>query len=75
MLTLANILPWLQVVVSLLLVIVILIQRSSEGVGSAFGGTGGGVFYAKRGAEKFIFITSLILAGLFIILSVLNLFL
>lgn len=76
MLFLANILPWVQVIVAVLLIGAILIQRSGEGLGSAFGGPdGGGVFHAKRGAEKFIFIASIILAGLFIILSVLNLFL
>jgi preprotein translocase subunit SecG len=75
MLILANILPWLQVIVAVLLIGAILIQRSGEGIGSAFGGSSGGVFHAKRGPEKFVFITSIILAGLFIIVSVLNLFL
>lgn len=75
MLILANILPWLQVIVAILLIGSILVQRSGEGLGATFGGSGGGVFYAKRGAEKFLFIASIILAGLFIIVSVLNLFL
>lgn len=71
---LANILPWLQVIIAVLLVATILFQRSSEGLGSAFGGGGGGVFHRKRGAEKFIFIATIILAGLFIVVSILNLF-
>lgn len=72
---LANILPWMQVILAVLLVIAVLLQRSQEGLGSAFGGgSGGGVFHAKRGAEKFLFISTIVLAGLFIILNILNLF-
>ena len=73
---LANILPWIQVILAVLLVILILLQQSQEGLGSAFGGGagGGGVFHAKRGAEKVIFVSTIVLAGLFIIANILNLF-
>lgn len=75
MLFLANILPWLQVILAILLVTAILLQQSREGLGSAFGGnSGGGFAHAKRGAEKTLFIATIILAGLFIVLNVLNLF-
>lgn len=72
---LANILPWIQVILAVLLVILILLQQSQEGLGSAFGGgASGGVFHAKRGAERVIFISTIVLAGLFIIANILNLF-
>ncbi len=72
---LANILPWIQVILAVLLVILILLQQSQEGLGSAFGGgASGGVFHAKRGAEKFLFVSTIILAVLFIILNILHLF-
>ncbi len=76
MLILANILPWLQVIIAALLVLAILLQQSQEGLGSAFGGSGGSGFsFAKRGAEKYLFNSTIVLAGLFIIISILNLFL
>ncbi|MCC6290838.1 preprotein translocase subunit SecG [Candidatus Nomurabacteria bacterium] len=76
MLFFANILPWLQVALAVLLVVAILLQQSSEGLGSAFGGgNSGGVFHAKRGFEKTLFLGTIILAGLFIIANILNLFL
>lgn len=60
--TLINILPWIHAAVAILLVVVILIQRSSEGLGSAFGGSStGGVFHTKRGLEKHLFILTVIL--------------
>lgn len=72
---LANILPWIQIILAVLLVIFILFQQSQEGLGSAFGGGAiAGVFHQKRGAEKVIFVSTIILAGLFIIANILNLF-
>ena len=75
MVIIASILPWLQVIFSVLLVGAILLQQSKEGLGAAFGGdTSGGVSYAKRGAEKLLFNATITLAILFIISSILTLF-
>lgn len=72
---LASILPWIQVILSILLIVAILVQQSKEGLGSAFGGdAGSGVSYAKRGAEKMIFNATIVLAILFVISSILSLF-
>jgi protein translocase SecG subunit len=51
------ILAWLQIIFSILLVILIMLQKSDSGLGSTFGaGNDGGVTYHKRrGFEKFIF--------------------
>jgi len=61
-----HILPWFQAVLACLLVALILLQRSEAGLGAAFGGdSGGAVTYTRRGAEKFIFQTTVIVAILF----------
>jgi preprotein translocase subunit SecG len=61
-----------QIVVSLLLIIVILLQNRGAGLGSAFGGTGG-VYLTKRGLEKKLFIATIVLAVCFFGLSLANL--
>lgn len=54
-----------QVVISVLLVVVILLQEKGVGLGSSFGG--GGEFYrSKRGIDKFLFIATVVLSVLFI---------
>jgi len=65
-------LPYLQIVVSILLICFILLQQRGTALGSAFGGEGG--FYAtRRGIQKKIFWLTIILGGLFLILALLNL--
>lgn len=62
---------WLQIaqiIISILLIIVILLQNRGTGLGSAFGGTGG-VYLTKRGLEKKLFIATIILAVLFFAVS------
>ncbi len=62
------------IVVSILLVIGILLQSRSSGLGGIFGGEGN-VFRTKRGIEKGIFITTIVLAVLFLGLTFARLFL
>lgn len=72
---LASFLPWIQIVLSALLVVVILFQQNEGGLGSAFGGGNlGGGFRQKRGLEKQLFILTIILAVLFIVSAILTLF-
>jgi preprotein translocase subunit SecG len=62
---------WLQIaqiIISLLLIIVILLQNRGTGLGSSFGGTGG-VYLTKRGLEKKLFIATIVLAVLFFAIS------
>jgi len=62
----ANILPWIQIVLSVILIILILVQQSEAGLGAAFGGSGGdGVSHTRRGAEKFLFQATILVAILF----------
>lgn len=60
-----------QLIVSISLIIVILLQSEGTGLGTVFGGSGS--FYrSKRGIEKlFVFIT-IFLAFLFLVLSILQ---
>lgn len=68
----ANFLLIAQIVLSIIIIILILLQQRGTALGSAFGESGG--FYAtRRGLEKKIFWLTIISGALFIILSVLNL--
>jgi len=63
-----------QLAVSILLIIFILLQQRGAGLGGIFGGEGG-VYRTKRGAEKIIFILTIIFAILFLAITLLNVFL
>ena len=54
----------IQVGISILLIILILLQARGVGLGSTFGGEGN-FYFTKRGAEKTIFILTIILAVAF----------
>lgn len=69
-----NILQIVQLVIAVLLIAAILIQSRGAGLGGVFGGQGG-VYRTKRGAEKTIFIATIILAVLFLGLAIVNVFL
>lgn len=63
-----NLLPVAQIFVALLLSGAILLQAKGTGLGTTFGG--GGEFYrSKRGIEKALFYITIILAALFLVLS------
>ena len=59
-----------QVVITILLMVVILLQNRGTGVGGVFGGTGG-VYLTKRGIEKKLHIATIVLAVLFVVFSLL----
>jgi protein translocase SecG subunit len=62
----AKILPYAQIVFSIILVTAILLQQSEAGVGSAFGGGDSGSFHhTRRGFEKFLFYVSIVCGILF----------
>ncbi|MBI1838799.1 MAG: preprotein translocase subunit SecG [Candidatus Colwellbacteria bacterium] len=63
-----------QILVSVLLIGLILIQDRSSGVSGVFGGGESGGFYQKRrGAERLIFAGTIALSVLFAAISVLSL--
>lgn len=61
----------MQILVSWFLMVVILLQARGTGLGRAWGGTG--MYYSKRGLEKLLFRVTLVMAGLFLVVSVLGL--
>ncbi len=69
-----NILVIAQIAVSCLLVVSILIQEGESALGSSFG-SGRGFYGAKRGAQKKIFISTIVLGILFGALALLNIIL
>ena len=61
-----NILPIIQLILSLLLIAAILLQQSGASVGGSFGGgSEAGNFYTRRGLEKFLFYATIVLGILF----------
>ena len=63
----ANILPWIQIVLAVIMTILILLQRSDASLGSAFGGTDGTSVDSRRGAEKVLFYITIAVAVLFVL--------
>jgi protein translocase SecG subunit len=64
---LAAILPYAEIILSILLIIGVVLQQRGAGLGGAFGGDNfTSTFYKRRGAEKFLFSASIVLAILFV---------
>jgi len=65
---------FIQIFVAIMLIILILSQAKGAGLGSAWGG--GSEFYtSRRGMEKILFIITIVLATLFLLLSIISLLL
>jgi protein translocase SecG subunit len=72
-----NIISIIQIILSLALVLVILLQERSSDASGIFGGggsDGGGHYQKRRGFEKTLFRTTIVLAITFGALAVANLF-
>jgi protein translocase SecG subunit len=67
----ATILPIIQIIISVLLIAGILLQVNSAGMGGALGGSDNvdAGYHTRRGAEKWFFNGTVILAILFVIVS------
>ncbi len=62
----ADILPYIQIILSILLVIGVMLQRSEASLGGAFGSdSANGTRFARRGVEKLLFNATIIIAVLF----------
>jgi len=65
----SNLIAIIQIVVSIALIVLILLQPRGMGLGSIFGG--GAEFYQRRrGIEKATFYITIVLAGIFLVLGV-----
>ena len=66
-------LPYIQIILSVLLVAAILLQQRGSSLGGAFGGDNfSSAFHKRRGAELFLFKFSIGIAVLFVISAILN---
>jgi protein translocase SecG subunit len=72
---LANILPYIQIVLAVILTALILIQQSEGSLGSAFGGDSFGAQYrTRRGAELYIFRSTIVVGIIFVLSALAHLF-
>lgn len=63
-----------QIIISVLMITIILLQAKGTGLSSVFGGEGN-VFRTKRGVEKMLFHATIVLAALFFGIALLNVYL
>ena len=65
--TFKALLPYIQIVLSVLMIVAILLQQTGSGIGGAFGESNnfGSTFHTRRGLEKFLFNGTIVLAILF----------
>ncbi|MFA6353746.1 MAG: preprotein translocase subunit SecG [Candidatus Paceibacterota bacterium] len=72
----AKILPYAQIILSVILVSAILLQQSAAGLGGALGGGDTQSFHhTRRGFEKFLFYLSLVCGILFALFALLSIIL
>mgnify|MGYP001051154601 CR=1 FL=1 len=63
-----------QIILSILLVVLILLQAQGTGLGSTWGG-GGETYHTRKGVEKIIFVATIVAIFIFVLLSIANLIL
>lgn len=61
----------IQILVSLILISLILLQAKGTGLGSTFGGQSQ-AYHSKRGVEKVVFYSTIIAGIVFVVISLLN---
>lgn len=71
-----SILPYVQIILSVVLIVAVLLQHSEAGLGAAFGGAGDAGFkHTRRGFEKILFNSTIVIAILFAVSAFLALIL
>lgn len=69
----SNLFNIIQIILSVTLVIVILLQQKGAGVGGIFGGSSN-IYSTKRGVDKVLFYITIVVSCLFFGLSIARLF-
>lgn len=67
-----RILTIVQILISVFLVVSILLQQKGAGLGSSLGGDGGGNYSTRRGAEKVLFYSTIVLALTFLAIALIR---
>jgi protein translocase SecG subunit len=68
-------LPYIQIALSVLLIVGIVLQQRGASLGGAFGGDNfASTFYKRRGAEKFLFTSTIVIAILFVLAALASFF-
>jgi preprotein translocase subunit SecG len=72
--TLINALQLIQIIVSIALIVVIILQAKGSGIGNLLGGgdAGMGITKTRRGLEKTLFQITIILCALFLLNAILQ---
>jgi preprotein translocase subunit SecG len=70
---LVSALPYAQIILSILLIVGIVLQQRGASLGGAFGSDNfASTFYKRRGAEKFLFNTTILIAVLLVLSAITN---
>ena len=70
---LVSALPYAEIVLGVLLIVGIVLQQRGATLGGAFGGDNfASMFYKRRGAEKFLFNATIVVAALLVLAAVVN---
>jgi protein translocase SecG subunit len=68
------IVPIIQVILSAVIITLILLQERSSGMSGLLGGDNSGYYQARRGMEKTIFYSTIVLCVIFVALAVYQLY-
>lgn len=72
---LAGVLPYIQIVLSVLLIACVLLQQTGASLGGAFGGDNFSAgYHTRRGSEKYLFYATIVLGSLFALSALVALF-
>jgi protein translocase SecG subunit len=63
-----------QIILAIAIITLILLQERSSGMSGLFGGGEGGFYQARRGMERIIFVSTIVLTVLFVGVAVWQLF-
>jgi preprotein translocase subunit SecG len=61
-----------QLIISIVLIAVVLMQAKGSSIGSLFGGSESSIYRTRRGLEKRLFQFTIVLAVIFVLLSILS---
>lgn len=68
--TLHGVLPYIQIILSVVLIVSVLLQQTGAALGGAFGGDNfSAAYHTRRGSEKYLFYTTIVVGVLFALSS------